>query len=65
MTNYLEFIGQSSALTVPSVAGGDLGEVPVVISFHFEIKHFALGVAGLGDEEPVEQTLKKKQRNGN
>ena len=47
-------------LTSASIAGGDLCEVSVVIPLHFEIKHFTLCVAGLCNEELVEETLKKK-----
>ena len=45
-------------LTSASIAGGDLCEVSVVIPLHFEIKHFTLCVAGLCNEELVEETLK-------
>ena len=49
-------------LTSASIAGGDLCEVSVVIPLHFEIKHFTLCVAGLCNEELVEETLKRTKK---
>ena len=49
-------------LTSASIAGGDLCEVSVVIPLHFEIKHFTLCVAGLCNEELVQETLKKNKK---
>ena len=46
-----------ATLTVPGISGGDLGEVAVVVSLHFEIEDLALSVAGLGDKMLVQQAL--------
>lgn len=50
-------------LTVSGIAGCDFGKVPVVVSLHLEVEHFTLRVAGLWDQELVQETLLKTSQN--
>ena len=41
-----------------SVTHSHLGKVPVVITFHLQIKHLGLGIAGFGNKVLVQKVLK-------
>lgn len=45
-------------LTVAGLAGGNLGQIPVVVSLHFQIEDLALGIAGFRNQVLVQQTLR-------
>lgn len=45
-------------LTVASFTGGDLGQISVIIAFHFQVEDFAFWITGFGDEEFVQESLK-------
>ena len=40
------------------VTNSHLGKVPVVITFHLQIKHLGLGIAGFGNKVLVQKVLK-------
>ena len=42
----------------PLVTNSHLGKVPVVITFHLQIKHLGLGIAGFGNKVLVQKVLK-------
>jgi len=43
----------------PGVAHCHFGQVPIVISLHLQVEHLGFGVAGLGDQKLIQQSLKK------
>jgi hypothetical protein len=45
-------------LTVACFAGCDLSQISVVIALHFQIEDFAFWIAGFGNEEFVQESLK-------
>ena len=40
-------------ITCFSITKGHLSKVPVVVSLHFQIKYFGLGIAGFGNQKFV------------
>lgn len=48
------FMGLFAGLVVGG-AGGEFGDVPVVVSLHFVVKDLGFGVGGLGDELAVNE----------
>ena len=44
---------QKKKLTSFSISKGDLSQVSVVVSLHFQIKYFWLSIAGFGDQKFV------------
>ena len=46
-------------LTLLAGSGGDLWQVSEVVSFHLEVEHLALRLSCIGDEEFIQQVLKR------
>ena len=50
-------MSKRKGLTRPSVTGGHLGQVSVVVALHLQVEDLRLGVARLGNQVFVEEAL--------
>lgn len=46
-----------STLTLLGIPRGNLRQVSVVVSFHLQVEHLALGLAGVGNQVFVQEAL--------
>lgn len=49
--------------TVSCFSCGDFCEIPVVVALHLEVEYFTLGIASLGDQVLIEESLQHQRSN--
>lgn len=48
-----------SIRTISGLTSGDFCEIPVVVTLHLEVEYFALGIASLGDQVLIQESLQR------